>query len=184
MAGGRLRPRRRAAARTLLCVAPLLAACTTPQPIHCYEGAPLPRSETSLIAVQADDNVVKLRIEAVDGTRLPGAEREFHQRNRAAIVRPGPHTIEVRGWYIADVGPDVVLPEGDHGNLVLFYTFGPRRLEFAAFAGRDYEVRARRVDIDVPPRTVRAPLLPGDSLLLEIVELPGCAGCPDTPTQP
>jgi hypothetical protein len=140
--------------------------------VHVYEGPPLPRSETSLVAVQGDDNQVKLRIEAVDGRRLPGAEREFYHRDREVIVRPGPHTIEVRGWYIVEVGPDVVLPDGERGNYILHNSAGPVVIEIIAFAGRDLEIQAQVVDFALPPSEVRPPSNPASQVRFTVVERP------------
>jgi len=167
-----------------LLVLTLLGACAVPQAVHVYPGPPLPRGETSLLELQADANLVKLRIEAVDGVRLPGANPEFHARDRGVVLRPGPHTIEVRGWFIADVGSDVVLPEGERGNYVLTYTFAPRILELTTFAGRDYEIQARPIDFDTAPRNVAAPLFPAERLLLAVVERPSCPDCQNTSARP
>ncbi len=65
--------------------------------VRMYDGPTLPSSKTSSIAVQPDHGAVVLQIEAVDGKRMPGAEREFYFRDKAAIVEAGEHTVEVRG---------------------------------------------------------------------------------------
>jgi hypothetical protein len=156
--------------------------CAAGRPLHFYDGFELPRSETALVTVQSDDNLVKLRIEAVDGMRLPGAEREFHERDREVILRPGKHSLEVRGWGIRSVGPDIELPSGVRGSEVLVISFEPQRLDFVAAAGRDYEVRVRRVPFDPSSDDVAAPLhrAAAEQWSFDIVELPACQACPGT----
>jgi hypothetical protein len=72
--------------------------CAEKQPVRMYAGPELPPTETSLVVVQPDRAGVMIRIEAVDGVRMPSATRELYDRDREAIVRAGLHTVRVGGW--------------------------------------------------------------------------------------
>lgn len=121
-----------------------------------------------------------LRIEAVDGVRMPGAEREFYDRDKGAIVRAGSHTVEVRPW-AAKVGPAITLRGGLTGELVLVLTFEPSTVSFTAEGGRDYEIQARRAPFDSSVRHVTVPQRPvhTQDWLISVVERPQCPECPN-----
>lgn len=143
----------------VLALAALLSGCGERQPARMYEGPDLPRSETSLVVVQPDQSGMMLRIEAVDGVRAPGAQREFHDRDRAVVVRAGSHTVEVRGWGVqATASAIVASSSGVDKDYLVTVTMPPRVVTVTAEGGRDYEIQFRRPAFDTNVRHADVPL--------------------------
>lgn len=157
-----------------------------PQPIRMYAGPELPPTATSLVAVEPDRAGVMIRIEAVDGVRLPNATRQLHDRDREAIVRAGSHTVTVGGWVVeAENFRAVTFRTGFSSDYVAFVVLDPMALPFTAVGGHDYEIQVRRAAFDSTVRHVTVPERPASTQqwLPTIVDRreaePKCPECPD-----
>jgi hypothetical protein len=160
--------------------------CAPKQAARMYAGPDLPPTETALVVVQEDRAGVMIRIEAVDGVRMPNATRELYDRDREAIVRAGPHTVRVGGWVVkAEYGREITLRTGVPADVVPFVLLAPETLTFTAEGGHDYEIQVRRAAFDSEVRQVTVPQRPihTQNWIMHIADRKDveskCPECPD-----